>query len=202
MYTVFVNEKPLIFARQPFQPDKDNKIIKFEKTGLFFETVLDLLNQNSKSGICIYHEDLDIVWKHFKNTFKTIEAAGGLVKNPSDEVLFIKRFGVWDLPKGKIEKGESREKAALREVEEECHVFGLNILNPLTTTYHIYYNKKQKPILKIVYWYEILCKNEQHRLIPQTEEGIEEVVWKNSVEIQKALKNTYQNIRLLFQKYS
>ncbi len=200
MYTVFVNEKPLIFTHRPFQLDKGNKIIKFEKTDRFFETVLELLNQSIESGICIYHEDLDAVWKHFQNTFKTIEAAGGLVKNPSDQVLFIKRFGVWDLPKGKIEKGESREDAAIREVEEECHVFGLKVLNPLTTTYHIYYSKKQKPVLKIVYWYEMLCKNEHQHLTPQTEEGIEKVVWKNPDEIQQALKNTYQNIRLLFQK--
>ncbi len=198
MYTIFVNERPLVLTNQPLRLDKDTKIIKFEKIDSFFEQTLHLLNQNIESSICIYHIDLDFLWNYFQNHYKVIEAAGGLVKNHLNEVLFIKRFGLWDLPKGKIEKGENKKETALREVEEECNIFGLKIIKPLNTTYHIYYTKKGKAILKIVYWYEMVCKNEIYHLNPQIEEGIEEVVWKNTIEIEKALKNTYQNIKLLF----
>ncbi|MFV0531218.1 MAG: NUDIX hydrolase [Flavobacteriales bacterium] len=200
MYTVFINEKTLILTYHPFQFDKDTKIIAFKKTDFFFKSILDLLNQKKNYSICVYYNDLDFLWNNFQNTFKTIEAAGGVVKNRLGQILFIKRLGVWDLPKGKIEKNESCEEAAIREVEEECHIFGLKILKPLPTTYHIYYDKNQKPVLKIVYWYEMLCEEEYQHLIPQIEEDIEEVVWKDSAEIQSALKNTYQNIKLLFKE--
>ena len=50
--------------------------------------------------------------------------------NESGEFLIIKRNGVWDLPKGKLEKGEDFETAALREVEEET---GLEEMVAVTT---------------------------------------------------------------------
>ncbi|MFV0238394.1 MAG: NUDIX hydrolase [Flavobacteriales bacterium] len=155
------------------------------------------MTENIESSICVFHSDLDYLWNYFQKNHKIIKASGGLVKNHLNQVLFIKRLGLWDLPKGKIEKGEDKKKAAIREVEEECHVFGLEIVAPLLTTYHIYYTKKEA-VLKIVYWYEMLCKKENQNLIPQIEEGIEKVVWKSPIEIEQALKNTYQNIRLIF----
>jgi len=36
--------------------------------------------------------------------------------------------------------------------------------------------------------------------IGQAEEGIEKVEWKNAEQIQEALKNSYENIKLLFQE--
>ncbi len=38
---------------------------------------------------------------------ETLIAAGGWVMNEFNEVLWIFRLGVWDLPKGKVEKNES-----------------------------------------------------------------------------------------------
>ena len=202
MYTVFINEKPLILAANPTLFDKDTKIINFEEKDSIFDEIQFLLNETSLQSICIHHREIKLLWKSFKNTFKIIKAAGGLVQNNQKETLFIKRFGLWDLPKGKIEKGENKKATALREVEEECNIFNLEITKSLPTTYHIYYSKKEKPILKIVYWYAMTCKNKTHNLIPQIEEGIEEVVWKNDIETQKALTNTYKNIQLLFSQNS
>jgi len=47
---------------------------------------------------------------------------GGKVYNSEHKILFIKRNGYWDLPKGKTEKGESIEETSVREVEEETGV--------------------------------------------------------------------------------
>jgi 8-oxo-dGTP diphosphatase len=50
-----------------------------------------------------------------------VEAAGGVVLDPSGRVALVHRprYDDWTLPKGKLDPGESFEDAALREVEEE-----------------------------------------------------------------------------------
>lgn len=48
-----------------------------------------------------------------------------MVYNQKGEILFIKRNGRWDLPKGKAEKRETIEETAIREVEEETMVENL-----------------------------------------------------------------------------
>ena len=58
---------------------------------------------------------------------KFIHAAGGLVQNTNGDFLFMERNNTLDLPKGKLEKGESDEEGALREVEEETGVLSSKI---------------------------------------------------------------------------
>ncbi len=79
------------------------------------------------------------MWKQFRQHFKIIEASGGIVKNEMGQILFIFRNGIWDLPKGKIEVGERKEEAGLREVEEECGFTSLTLGKFIGTTYHLYY---------------------------------------------------------------
>ena len=127
--------------------------------------------------------------------FKIQKAAGGKVLK-EDKVLFIYRFNKWDLPKGKLEKGEAIEQCAVREVEEECGFDKLKIEKQIETTYHIF-KRKNKTILKITYWF-LMKTDFSGNLIPQTEEGIERVAFKNEFETMEALENTYENIKLLF----
>ncbi len=125
---------------------------------------------------------------------KKILAAGGLVRHWSrDEILMIFRNGKWDLPKGKIEANEEKEYAAIREVEEECGVLGLEIVRPLIETRHTY-TEKDVFIEKITFWFEMSCSPNQ-TLVPQLEEGITEVRWLNYEETKEALKNSYSNIQ-------
>lgn len=119
-----------------------------------------------------------------------------MVYNKHQEILFIYRKGCWDLPKGKTEKGEAIEDTALREVCEETGVSGLKIKRPLSPTFHIM-KRKGKYRLKITHWFEMQTDCEQE-LIPQTEEDITKVEWKDVKESQEALKNSYENIKLLF----
>jgi 8-oxo-dGTP pyrophosphatase MutT (NUDIX family) len=102
-------------------------------------------------------------------------AAGGLVRNSKDEFLLIFRRGKWDLPKGKLNKKETFDQAALREVEEECGISGIQIQNPLISTYHTY-SYKDGIALKKTTWFEMLYEGDG-RLSPQKEEDIEEARW-------------------------
>ena len=121
-----------------------------------------------------------------------MEAAGGLVFNKDGDILMIFRNGKWDLPKGKLETGESIEECAIREVEEECGISGLIIENKIKDTYHTY-NLSGKEILKRTYWYKMRT-NFDGELVPQIEEGITKVSWVEKGKISEKLKKSYGNI--------
>lgn len=194
MYIIFCNNTPIYLT------DNIEKVAEdcfFYKDDITIEELLDKVKSNKFSQVILYHNDLKLLWKEFKWFFKIEKAAGGLVKNKKGETLFIYRFDTWDLPKGKIEKGESKKKAAKREVKEECGVNKLKINKKLPTTYHIF-QRNNREILKITYWYSMTTKF-NGSLIPQTEEEITDVVFKNHKEVKLALENTYENIKLLFE---
>jgi len=106
-------------------------------------------------------------------------AAGGVVLNSdAGTILLIKRNGVWDLPKGKLEEGESIPECAVREVEEETGLKDLKIISSLCETYHEY-KEDGKLIGKTTYWYLMNGEDIQKQVLtPQTEEGITELIWR------------------------
>ncbi|MDO9260749.1 MAG: NUDIX domain-containing protein [Flavobacteriaceae bacterium] len=194
MYKVFVKENPIILT------DSKNNLnyfilIPFESVEM--EKIVSLLTQNLMNGIYLYHPNLEWMWTQFQSYFKVINAAGGFVKNEYDEVLMIYRFDKWDLPKGKIDKEETLEMAALREVQEECNVKNLEIVKPLSTTYHIYSDNKNENVLKISHWFEMKNTSAEN-LIPQKEEGITMVKYIDKNQVHEILCNTYANIKTLF----
>lgn len=196
MYKVFINEKKLILSEKPEIVERN---IAFEQD-LQFDIAMDLLQNTSTKDVAIYHNDLEELWSKFQNHYQVIEAAGGIVINPENKILFIYRLGKWDLPKGKIESGESRDDAALREVEEECGLSNLQLLDFISTTYHMYHIKSQ-PVLKKTYWYH-MSYSDAKTPIPQVEEGITKVEWKNKVEIQQDVeKSTFNNILLVLEDF-
>ena len=132
-------------------------------------------------------------WKDFSDNYKVIEAAGGLVFNQKNETLMIFRNGKWDLPKGKLEAGESVESCAVREVEEECGVSDLKIIKKLKDTYHTY-EIHGEFFLKRTFWYKMKCDFDGE-LIPQTREGITKVCWVKGDEISEKMKNSFENIK-------
>ena len=195
MYTIFYNEVPILLTDTL---DKLSEDSFFYKDDITIESVLVIVKSKKFDVIYVYHEDIKLLWKEFKWFFKIEKAAGGLVKNQQKETLFIYRFEKWDLPKGKIEKGESKKEAAIREVEEECGMTGLKIQKKLQKTYHIF-QRKGREVLKITYWYSMETDYDG-TLSPQIEEGITDAVFKSDTEVYEALKNTYRNIKLLFEK--
>ncbi|WP_312823419.1 NUDIX domain-containing protein [Epilithonimonas sp.] len=197
MYKVFINEKKIVLSSEP---QNSPKTLNYDGTHSF-EFAIDLLTNTPSQGLNIYHNDIDQLWAEFKAFFRNIEAAGGIVLNPENKILFIHRLGKWDLPKGKIEKGESRELAAVREVEEECGIFDLELKDFINSTYHIYTERSGEKILKTTYWFEMFYKgNETPK--PQIEEGISEVGWKTKEEVEsEILPSTFQNIKLILNDF-
>ncbi len=153
----------------------------------------ELAEKKDVQEIYFYNKDIEQLYEHFSSLFQIIEAAGGLVKNKNGEWLFIFRNGKWDLPKGKIEKGEGITTAAIREVEEECGISQLTIKKELTSTYHTYYIDN-KAILKRTYWFKMDCADES-QLIPQTEEGITDVKWLPIIKLDQVYANTFESIK-------
>lgn len=190
MYKVFYNEKAIILTEKPIE---NVKTLQFS-TEIQFEEALDILKNSNVREINIYHHNLEMLWDKFQHNFHYLEAAGGLVKNNQNEFLFIHRLNKWDLPKGKVEFGETTEVAAIREVEEECGIRNLFLKDLIVKTYHIYFQQDLK--LKATYWYEMNYEGNES-LTPQLEEGIGVAAWKNKAEIQGILTNTYENIKIV-----
>ncbi len=134
------------------------------------------------------------------NYFKVMYAAGGLIENSDNEFLFIYKRGYWDLPKGKIDKNEKIEDAAIRECMEETGISDLKINENLALTFHIF-QQKEEWILKITQWF-LMHTDYKKPLLPQAEEGIEKAEWLNITSIKnKVLANTYPSItELLYRK--
>ena len=153
---------------------------------------------NKISKAYLYYPDEKEILKKVKEKIPVKKAGGGLVYNKNRDVLFIFRNGKWDLPKGGCDKGEDIEACSVREVEEETGVDKLKITRKLQKTYHVF---KRNGVyrLKITHWYEMISDYDGI-LVPQANEGIEKVAWLNSEEIKQALKNSYENIKLLFQE--
>jgi len=131
-------------------------------------------------------------WREFRKNFVLIKAAGGLVKNEKGEYLFIFRNGKWDLPKGKMDPGESPAQTGLREVEEECGIKKLEIVKKIKKSYHIY-ELKGKQAMKKTYWFEMLCKDDAVPT-PQKEEGIQKAIWVKAEEFKQWKKEMYPSI--------
>lgn len=176
-----------------YQQKKDTVLVRIHSLDELKMMYDELVTKNHFIEVYYYHENEKLLLSSFSLAFKVIEAAGGLVKNKKGEYLFIFRNGKWDLPKGKIEKGEGIETAAIREVEEECGVGKLKIVKELESTYHTYH-VEEKAILKRTYWFEMLCEDESN-LVPQLEEGITEVKWLPKNDLQQVLDNTYESIK-------
>lgn len=196
MYKVFINDKPIILTDSP-QIDLSFEVYDYEN--VVFEEILHKLKKNKINGVLLYCQDLQKSWADFQTHFKVIRAAGGLVMNESDEFLFIFRGNRWDLPKGRIEKNESIETTAVREVEEECGINGLVLKHHLMTTYHIF-TQNNRDKLKITDWF-LMRSNYQGILTPQVEEGITVAEFKDEEATQQALQNTYANIHLVFKAF-
>lgn len=125
---------------------------------------------------------------------KKIIAAGGLVFNDRNELLMIFRRGKWDLPKGKLDEGESIEACAVREVEEETGVKDLEPQYFLGLTLHEYFDTYlHKNVVKETHWF-VMNALKENELIPQSEEDIEKIEWVEPAALDHYLANTYKNI--------
>jgi hypothetical protein len=197
MYKVFIYDKPVILSAYPDiilpfgEPELKFQINDSESIKQAFGL---LVEANFKfSSVLLYNNESTKKLLHdFISAFKYLEAAGGVVMNSNKERLFIHRFGRWDLPKGKLEKGESPAEAALREVEEETGITGPTISYELPSSFHMYFHK-DKWILKRNFWFAMQYIGNQP-LIPQLEESIIRAEWINLKGMDAIFSNTYNSL--------
>ncbi|KJD31028.1 NUDIX hydrolase [Tamlana nanhaiensis] len=193
MYKAFVGDKPIIITTNK------EKVAGFEnyklRTVNIKKVIKKLQSNPDLKGVHLVYKKEEKLLKKFLKKLPNVVAGGGKVYNENREVLFIYRNDKWDLPKGKKERKESIEASAIREVEEETGVKDLEIVKPLETTYHIFKRNGQFRI-KVTYWFEMKT-NYTGKLQAQENEGITKVKWLSPKQIEKALKNSYANIKLL-----
>lgn len=131
---------------------------------------------------------------------RKIIAAGGLVYNDKGELLMIFRRGKWDLPKGKLDEGETIEQCAIREVQEETGLTDVKLGAFAGITYHEYFEPRiNDDVLKESHWYIMQAQGMQP-LVPQMEEDIEIIEWVDKKNIPLKLENSYANIEEILEK--
>ena len=198
MYKVFIDQRPLVLIER-------DKFSGIHKNILFYElnnTVKDFKSQLKDATIddplYVLCDDVAKAFESLFGSFKKIRAAGGIVKR-KNKFLVIKRNGKWDIPKGKIDKGEGKKAAAIREIEEECGIERPEIQDFLVTTYHVF-NYKGKRAIKKTFWYN-LTYNGTKELIPQTTEGITKAKWMTEEEMLSIRGKTYGSINEVLDAY-
>ncbi len=191
---VYYNSKFLLLTSDNIQPAGNQLIVNTEEKSKEFlnEGIKKFIQQNDGPDLILICKNVNSLFKELKEQFAYIEAAGGLIKQ-KENYLFIFRLGKWDLPKGKLDKGETPAEAAIRECEEECGISQLNIIKELPSTYHIY-PYKGRHALKTTYWYLMDC-TDTRELVPQTEENITKAEWLDETTVKNTVvKNTYPSV--------
>ncbi len=192
-YQIFVNEKPLRLLRpQKTPPVKGRVVLHHKSAAELYPWLLRLDSDPQLQAVQAFCYRPEEVFTELLKMLPTIEAAGGVVWQEG-KCLFIFRHKRWDLPKGKIEPGEAPDLAALREVEEECGINGLQLGDFLAYSYHTY-RFQGEMVLKRTHWYHMETEF-AGQLVPQLEEGIEEVRWIAPEAFEKMVfPNTYLSI--------
>jgi ADP-ribose pyrophosphatase YjhB (NUDIX family) len=144
------------------------------------------------------HDNPKKLLSGFKKKLPVTIAAGGVVQHEEGKLLFIYRKKRWDLPKGRVDKGETLEGAAKREVKEETGVKKIKVGKPAGVTYHVF-KRNNRYQLKETHWF-FMKTSYEGVLTPEIKEDITKATWKNKSKTAKAIKNTYPNIEDLFDK--
>ncbi len=194
-YKIYFKEKLLL-------PEQAGSNIEREGTVVITETqdFISLLQELSlKAG----SEDIRLEYSGpfdevLNRSCRLVEAGGGLVFSEKGDLLLIERFGLWDLPKGKLKKGESPSTGALREVREETGLHKLMLLRESGCTYHIYYHKNAFH-LKKTHWFFMRHQGNETP-VPQAEEHITKVAWFDHAAVQLVMRHSYRSLREFLQE--
>ncbi len=199
MYKIYVNDRPLILAEkdESLQLSERAQVLENDYLGKpkHLLPYVDLMEKSQRyDAVIIRHTPALLLWQDFQLLFHLIEAAGGVVHRTDlpAQILMILRRNVWDLPKGKIDEGETPQQAALREVAEETGLV-CTLEQRLTHTFHTY-RLKRKRILKKTGWYRMITHSPNELKLQRTEE-IESACWIEPQQALHELHPMWQNIR-------
>ncbi len=194
---IYFNDKPLFLCDnideviEPYIHHDDAVFIDELDSHTVKSMIHEMQLEKIHAGV-FFHPNLEELKKAFFKKFVLVQAAGGLIRNEKDEVLLIFRRGKWDMPKGKLDKGETLEECAVREVQEETGLNNIKLTGPLLVTYHTYH-EGARFILKESHWFS-MSTNGNQSFTPQTEEDISEIKWVKQNDLQKYLNNSFPSI--------
>lgn len=199
MYKVFFKDRVFLLSDDVSLLEKSSNSFSFSSEKELHNLISEFENNEDNKMIIVVYKDINRLFTAFSSAFINIAAAGGLVTKDSS-FLAIKRFGLWDLPKGHVEENEKIDIAAVREVEEECGISNPEIVKELEPTFHTYMLEGKK-ILKKTYWYKMSYQGDEIPY-PQEEEGIEEAKWMHFSEKSSFKENTYETLKDLLDEIS
>jgi 8-oxo-dGTP pyrophosphatase MutT (NUDIX family) len=194
---IYFNDKPLFLTDsitaeiEPYVHHDDAVLIDEFSPGGINSMIHEMRQAKVHAGIYL-HSNVEDLKKAFWKKFMLVKAAGGLVVNEAKELLFIFRRDKWDLPKGKLDEGETLEACAVRETQEETGLQEVQLKKHLITTWHTY-DESGHHILKETAWY-LLSASKNQSLTPQTIEQITQIEWAKPDHLQKYLSNTFPAI--------
>lgn len=196
LYDEVIQEDDLLINERKFRA---NLLIQNANRDTIKSILFILHNKKIKGleSVTVVTPHYDDTIEYIKSKFKIIAAGGGVVYRDG-KIMMIHRLGMWDLPKGKIEAGETVLEGAKREVEEECNV-KVSVLHQICTTWHTY-TKGEKSILKKTVWYQMECLDDS-KMAPQLDEGIDEVRWMSKKEVDVAQFNAFSSIQHVYKKF-
>jgi len=195
---IYFNDKPLFLCDEMTPEIKeyahhDDAVMIDDFSHPAVNSMIHEMRQAKVHAGIFVHRDLEELRKAFWKKFLLVKAGGGLVRNGEEKYLFMFRRGVWDLPKGKLDPGETIEHCAIREVMEETGIEGVILEGPLLTTYHTY-DESGKHILKETHWFRMQAPA-PGGLTPQLEEQITELRWVDKEGMKDLLRNTFPSIK-------
>lgn len=194
---IYFENKPLVLSNPitksetPFKPI-DTILVETEFTPEKVKDMIQRMQQDDIDGGIFEYTNTDDLLQTFKEHMVVLQAGGGLVYTPQQTILLIFRRGKWDLPKGKLDEGETMEACAIREVQEETGLQKVHIQKPLTITWHTYQQDGQF-ILKESHWY-LMHTPAEEALTPQIDEDIEMCKWVHIDDLEAYLQNTHPSI--------
>ncbi|HET6255093.1 MAG TPA: NUDIX domain-containing protein [Puia sp.] len=194
---IYFNDKPLFLCDEMTDEIKryahhDDAVLIDEYSHPAVNAMIHEMRRESVHAGIFLHSDVGTLKKAFWKKFKLVQAGGGLVQNPAGRYLFMLRRSKWDLPKGKLDPGETLEQCAVREVGEETGLSQVRLDGPLLVTYHTY-DENGHHILKETHWFRMSLLSDQ-AIVPQQEEQITELVWADTTKISSLIKNTFPSI--------
>jgi len=195
MYKVFVNQKEIILTSTA-PKGKGVKVLPLKSTP--FKNIIRIIRTTRVKRLYLTHDNPKKLLSGFKKKLPVTIAAGGVVQHEEGKLLFIYRKKRWDLPKGRVDKGETLEGAAKREVKEETGVKKIKVGKLAGVTYHVF-KRNNRYQLKETHWF-FMKTSYKGVLTPEFKEDITKASWKNKSKTAKAIKKTYPNIEDLFDK--
>ena len=204
MYKIYINDNLLLLMEtenaKAFASSETVLLAPYSNNKKMLLSYIDMLEKTDRfDKIIIHYFDYKQLKSDFKSLFKIIHASGGIVKNEFDEILLIERLAKIDLPKGKLEKGEKKKSAAIREVEEETGIANIELKEKIGKMRHTYRHKKGHRILKLTHWYAMEAPKQETS--PQESENITNVFWSPMSEVGDLNERTYNSIQDILNQY-